>query len=171
MRLFIAIPLEEHVKAGVSAVQDAFRKRFVTGNYVPEESFHVTLAFIGEYADIERVLEALEQVRFRPFSLKMNKIGCFGDLWWTGFEKNQALENLAEKVRHALSEAGIPFDGKRFRAHVTFLRNPHYAVGAPPENVSVGTAEMTVDRFSLMSSVRRKNGMVYTEIGEIEAEA
>ena len=39
-------------------------------------------------------------------------------------ERLEELEKLAKKVRRALSEAGIPFDRKKFKAHTTILRKP-----------------------------------------------
>ena len=108
MRLFIAIQLSDEMKHLVLDVEDTIRYMRVRGNYSPSENLHVTLAFIGEYNDPDAVLEVMEKVRFTPFSITMDRIGCFGDLWWTGFQENPELDTLAKNLRHALADAGIP---------------------------------------------------------------
>ncbi len=168
MRLFVAVRLNNEVKRSIADAQDGFRRQRVRGNYIPAENMHITLAFIGEYQSPDRVFEALETVSFNPFAVKMDKVGCFGDLWWTGFEESRELDGLAGRVRRALADCGIPYDGKKFLPHVTILRNAFY----PREGISHINAEpvtVPVDGFSLMRSDRGKNGMIYTELGYIPA--
>ena len=169
MRLFIAIPLSNEMKRRVAEVQDMFRSHSVRGNYTPAENLHITLAFIGEYHDPDEVMDALSRVSFQPFSLSMDHIGCFGELWWTGFENSDELEVLAGKVRRVLAEAGIPFDRKKFKAHVTILRKPVY-MGKRMGAVEFEPARMRVEKISLMRSDRGKHGMIYTELGTMMAE-
>ncbi len=169
MRLFIAIQLNKKLRKHVREVQDAFRRQGVRGNYPPEENLHLTLAFIGEYGNPDAVLEAMETVSFEPFSITMDSIGSFGDLWWTGLSDNEELEVLVRKLRRSLAEAGIPFDRKRFKAHVTFLRRPTYGKGGIP-HISAVPVSMEVACISLMRSERGRNGMIYTELGSVAAE-
>ncbi len=100
MRLFIAIQLSEEMKASIRDVQEQFKEQGVKGNYTPAENMHMTLAFIGEYNDPDRVLEALEAVEFEPFTITMNHVGNFDDLWWTGITESNELSNLVKKIRH-----------------------------------------------------------------------
>ena len=170
MRLFIAIKLSGRMKKQVREVQESFRRQGVRGNYTAEENLHITLAFIGEYGDPDGVLEAMENADFQPFSIIMDRVGCFDDLWWTGFADSEELNSLAGKVRRVLADAGGPYDRKKFKAHTTFLRKAEYGrhgqtIQADPEPVS-----MSVDRISLMRSSRGKNGMIYTEIGSVPAQ-
>ena len=122
MRLFIAIRLSEEMKEALVDAQNAMYDRGVRGSFSPEENLHLTLAFIGEYPEAEPVLDALSDLRFRPFALTLDGVGCFGDLWWAGVGESAALKAVARRVRRALAEAGIPFDRKRFAPHVTLLR-------------------------------------------------
>lgn len=171
MRLFIAIQLSDEMKRMVMDVQDTFRYMKVRGNYSPSENLHVTLAFIGEYSNPDAVLEAMERVKFSAFNITMDRVGCFGDLWWTGLEESQELETLAKNLHHALADAGIPYDKKKFKPHVTFLRKPDYSGGQRISHLSVEPKTMTVTSFSLMQSTRGKNGMIYTELGSVAAES
>ena len=74
----------------------------------------------------------------------------------------------AEHIRRALAEADIPFDRKRFSPHSTVLRKAVCQRGIP--SLAVPEEGMRVTRISLMRSDRGKSGMVYTEIGAVEAE-
>lgn len=165
VRLFIAIQLNRRIKDAVTDVQDAFRMLRVGGNYTPRENLHLTLAFIGEYSDPERVLEVMQSVRFRPFAVTLDKVGCFDGIWWAGLAENPELDGLVRKLRHALADAGIPFDRKRFRAHITFLRKPYGTEGKSIPQGSAEPAGMEVRQISLMRSDRGKGGMVYTALG------
>ena len=169
MRLFIAIQLSEQIKDSIRDVQDEFREQGVKGNYTSYENMHLTLAFIGEYNDPDRVLEVMEKVVFSPFDMKMNMVGNFTDLWWAGVSEYKEVTELVKSLRHQLADAGIPFDKKRFMPHITFLRKPVYTE-SKELRTNIITAGMTVDRISLMRSTRGKNGMIYTEIGSVLAQ-
>ena len=165
MRLFIAIRLSKAMKEALLDLQRALHARGVRGNFTPEENLHLTLAFIGEYPEAEAVSDALAGVSFTPFTLHLAGMGCFGDLWWAGMDRSEALGALARRVRHALAEAGIPCDRKRFSPHITLLRK---ARGAVPV-LAPEPAEMRVEAVSLMRSDRGKRGMLYTELARIPA--
>ena len=167
MRLFIAIRLDDNMIGALTAVQDALRARRVGGNYTKRENLHLTLAFIGEYGDPARVLETMRGVPFSPFSLRLEGFGSCGDLYWCGLARQDGLDACVRRLRRALAEAGIPFDRKRFSPHVTLLRKA--SVDRMP-GVTVPEAAMTARAVSLMRSERGKSGMVYTELGRIEAE-
>ena len=170
MRLFIAIPLNEEIRSALTGVQETLIRRGVRGNYTSAENLHLTLAFIGEYPDPDAVLDALETVSFAPFSLKTDGFGSFGDLWWIGLSKSEPLETAVRRVRHALSDAGIPFDRKRFSPHITVIRKASYGGKDKYPAVEIPAAEMTVNRISLMRSDRGKHGMIYSELGCISSD-
>ena len=165
MRLFIAIQLNEEIRSALTDVQQHLTRRGVRGNYTSAENLHLTLAFIGEYPDPDAVLDAMDTVSFTPFSLKTDGFGSFGDLWWIGLSKSEALETAVRRVRHALSDAGIPFDRKRFSPHITVIRKASYGGKDKYPAVEIPAAGMTVNRISLMRSDRGKHGMIYTELG------
>ena len=170
MRLFIAIPLEAEAARLVTNVQQTFRQQQVRGNYTPTENLHLTLAFIGAYSDPDAVLAAMEQVRSAPFSVTIDHVGCFDDLWWAGLAESKALEDLARNLRHALADANIPFDKKRFRPHITFLRRAEQNGSGIQVPKPLKPAKMAVNGMSLMLSTQGKNSMIYTELGYIAAD-
>jgi len=168
MRLFIALPLSAGMKREIGELQAGMRAQGVRGRWTPSDMLHVTLAFIGEQEDPGPALKALRSVRFDGFSIRLDRIGHFGDLWWAGFSASPELERLAGSVRRALKEAGIPFDEKPFRAHVTLLRRGSFPPGYAPPHVA-GDAKTEAESVFLMRSDRGEKGMVYTRIGGISA--
>lgn len=165
MRLFIAIRLDDGVKDALTAVQETLRANRVGGNYTKIENLHLTLAFIGEYGDPDRVLEVVRSVPFEPLPIRLQGFGSFGDLYWCGLARSDELTAYVRRLRRALAEADIPFDRKRFSPHITLLRK---ASTDRMPGVAVPEASMTARRVSLMRSERGKNGMIYTELGNNE---
>ena len=166
MRLFIAIKLSDAMKDSLIRLENILYDRGVRGNYTSEENLHLTLVFIGEYPDCEPVLDALSSVAFSPFELRLEGMGRFGDLWWAGMRDSAPLTAIVRRVRRALAENDIPFDRKRFSPHITLIRKAAGEMpGTSPEPVS-----MQVDTISLMRSERGRNGMIYTELGTLEAD-
>ena len=166
MRLFIAIKLSDAMKDSLIRLENTLYDRGVRGNYTSEENLHLTLAFIGEYPDCEPVLDALSSVVFSPFELRLEGMGRFGDLWWAGMRDSAPLTAIVRRIRRALAENDIPFDRKRFSPHITLIRK---AAGEMP-GTSPETVSMQVDTISLMRSERGRNGMIYTELGTLEAD-
>ena len=190
MRLFIAFQLSEDMKRALVSVRNALKKGGARGTFTKTENLHLTLAFIGEYPDPDRVLDAMETVPFRPVPLCLDGLGSFGDLYWCGLGDGAAgrrrlpeggsavggggtadggeLAACAARLRRALAQENIPFDRKRFTPHITLLRRGEFARGVP--GIAVPEASMEADAMSLMRSDRGRNGMIYTELGRVPAE-
>ena len=163
MRLFIAIRLSDAMRDAALAVQRELRYQGVRGNYSAEANLHLTLAFIGEYPDAAPVLEAIRESSLKPFELQLEGLRLVGETWCLGLKQCPPLMAYAGRLRRILSEAGIPFDPKRFTPHITLLRRAEWdRPGMPP--VDVPPASMLVERASLMRSDRGRSGVVYTEI-------
>ena len=166
MRLFIAIRLSEIMKHALISVQNEWFDCGVRGNYTKEENLHLTLAFIGEVPNADAVRDAMEKVQFTPFEIRLNGMGCYGDLWWAGMEESAPLSAVVRRLRRVLAESNVSFDRKRFSPHITLIRK----ASGEMHGASVPAVSMTVDAISLMRSDRGKNGMIYTEIARCEAD-
>lgn len=163
MRLFIALNLNDNIKTGLTKIQSAMQRQGVRGNYTKRENLHLTLAFIGEYKNPEYVLDVMHSVPLQAFTIELEGIGNFGDLYWTGIHQNDVLEAYGKRLRRALAERGVPFDRKKFSPHITLIRQAQMKNGLP--HITVPDMQMEVQHISLMRSDRTKNGMIYTEIG------
>ncbi len=167
MRLFIAVNFNDDIKGALASIQEQLKKSNVHGRYTAYENLHLTLAFIGEYGDPNAVLDALAGVKFKPFNLRLDGMGSFGSVWWAGIDADDELKRCASQVRHALAQAGIGFDKKRFSPHITLVREPGVQV---IPSVEIPNVQMTVREISLMLSERGKRSMIYTELGTVLAE-
>lgn len=165
MRLFLAINFDDDIKNALMQMQESMRRQGFRGNYTRTENLHLTLAFIGEYGDPDAVSEPLASVPLEPFHLALQGYGNFGNLYWAGLEDSESLSVYVKRLRRALAENGIPFDRKIFSPHITLLRQA--SAGIP--RLRVPSVAMEVRQVSLMRSERGKNGMIYTEIGCVEA--
>jgi len=92
------------------------------------ETWHVTLAFLGEVADerAPRAAEALERAAVGPpVTLRLAGGGRFGrgqfTVLWVGVE-GDGLDGLARRVRHELRKSKISYDDRPFRPHLTVAR-------------------------------------------------
>jgi len=165
MRLFIAILFDDRILNSLTAYQDELKTLGVTGNYSKRDNLHITLAFIGDYEDPDKVLDIMRSVSFRPVKISLDGTGSFGDLFWVGLSDNYQLAGYVKRLRKELSANGIPFDRKRFSPHITLIRK--CSPGGSEEIIMPDppAGSMTAARVSLMRSERGENGMIYTEIG------
>ena len=167
MRLFIAVTFCENIKDSLSELQEDLYSLGVRGNFTPVENLHLTMAFIGEYSDTDAVLDAMEASSPESAVLALEGVGSFGKLWWIGLKKDESLFANSRRLRRALSDAGIPFDRKRFSPHITLVRKPVCRDESVLASITVPSAQMKVDYISLMRSDRGKSGMIYSEIGRV----
>ena len=168
MRLFIAIQFEENILDVLTDFQADLKSQGVTGNFTRRENLHITLAFIGDYGNPDEVLDAMERTEWGPMEISLDGVGSFGEIFWVGLTDNPQLARYVKRLRHELSEQGIPFDKKRFSPHITLIRKYSYRGGREIPVTDPPKGSMTAARVSLMRSERGKNGMIYTEIGSIE---
>ena len=166
MRLFIAITLTKKMKDALGRVIFDMKRSGARGNYTIPDNLHITLAFIGETNRVQDIEEALDEVDFSPFDLKLDGFGSFGNLYWVGLSDQPKLVSLVKSVRTALDSADIPYDRKKFKAHITVARKVEATY---PIKVSVPDADLEVTCFSLMKSERIDGRMKYTEIAAWDA--
>ena len=168
MRLFAAVRFSPGF---VRALADCQRSiRLIAGersgkpvNWTKPENLHMTLAFLGERGDPEPVIRALRTVSFDPFRIGCGRIRMFGDALTVGIRDGGESVRLAQAVRSALDEAGIPYDGKPPVPHATLARRFRMPL---PDGLGLVLPERgeTVTSFSLMRSEGGGESLVYTEL-------
>ena len=168
MRLFIAVEFDEAILNELAKLQSEWLTLGVRGNFTPPANLHLTLAFIGDYGMPEKILDVLDTVPFSPFSIHLDGVGNFDDLYWVGIAPNKELGTYVNRLRKALAQNGIPYDKKRFSPHITLIRRA--TLNCPLEKLlqNPPSATMEVSSVSLMSSTRGKNGMIYTKVGSVD---
>jgi 2'-5' RNA ligase len=134
MRLFVA------AYPPASACDD-LSERLVGLPVAPRATWHVTIAFLGEVADLRApsAAEALERAAVGPpVTLRLAGGGSFGrgrsTVLWAGVE-GDGLDGLARRVRHELRKTRIPYDDRPFRPHLTVARPGDEPAGAAIRSV------------------------------------
>ena len=169
MRLFVGISPTDDVRRALVKAQSFLQRHGISGAYLTPENLHLTLAFIGEYPEVDPVLDAMEQVAFTPFDITYTHLGTFrNSIVWGGIEDSAPFAALVKHLRYELAKADIPFDNSSFSPHFTLVRHADFSKGIPPMDIEPVT--MTADKITLYRSDRGKTGMIYTEIGYVEAE-
>jgi 2'-5' RNA ligase len=177
MRLFIAINAGEETREALIAVQERLRGRAAAGNFSRRENLHLTLAFLGETPEsqvppIRGIIGDPGLSAGESFRLNLRRTGRFRhggkELWWIGPAEDDPgllpLLALREQLAAALEGAGIDFDKRSFRAHITLGRDIRgipgdWTADLPPEGIP-----FELNRLSLMKSEHAGGLLVYTEI-------
>ena len=96
------------------------------GNPVPQGKIHLTLAFLGEVADVAGAQEAAAScVQVPPFSIRLDCVGSVrrARVAWAGsLEPIEPLAQLQSSLEQALRARGFALEERPFAAHVTLAR-------------------------------------------------
>ena len=119
MRTFIALEVPDVFRAEVAALARRLALA-CAGRFMAYESYHVTLAFLGDVGEAESALAvaALEAAcagaDAAPVELRPDGLGKFGRpqdaTLWLGLAPDPALLALAARVRGELAARGLAFD-------------------------------------------------------------
>jgi RNA 2',3'-cyclic 3'-phosphodiesterase len=169
MRLFIAVDLPREVKDELLAAQKLLpqAKLSFAGN------FHLTLKFLGEVSPgkSDSVRNCLRNVRFKPFSASLSRIGVFPDenymrAIWIGLEPETQLIELQKLVDDALDKE-FPKE-KGFKPHLTLARvksiDDKKCFIEKLKLVKVKAVSFPVSSFSLKRSTLSPKGAIYDDV-------
>jgi 2'-5' RNA ligase len=169
LRLFVGLDLPPALKR-----QLAFLAGGLPGaRWVPADSLHLTLRFIGETAphQADEIDHALYGVQARGFTLRVHGLGLHHrngrpTTLWAGAERAPPLAHLQSKIETALQRAGLDPERRRFAPHVTLARLdpniPEARLAAYIQAHNLFLAETAyIDHFVLFQSLRGKTHAVY----------
>jgi len=175
MRLFVGLGVPEGLAQRLSILQAGQPG----ARWVPPESMHLTLRFIGEVSrsEAEDIDEMLVGISAPGFDLHLQSVGQFGQgvktrALWAGLVPSEPLNFLQTKVESAVVRAGQPPEGRKFSPHITLA---HF--GTPHANRVQSFLEgnnlfragpWTIDHFTLFESHLGKGGSVYTPLADYE---
>ncbi len=167
MRLFVAADLNSAMKDELMYLAGQIKASSSRCNITKETNLHLTLAFIGEYDEPEKVISALEKVSFPPFELTLSSLGSFarGDekLVYAALGNDRNLFKLQKDITSALKNEGISFDKKRFTPHITIARRVTGYDG-DIKDIKCRNVTSPVNSFVLYSSDLSEKSPVYTEV-------
>ncbi len=168
MRLFVAIPLPEEVKAQLLQLQ----KPIDGLQWSDKDQLHLTLRFIGETdgATTKKIAANLRELEASPFRMQITGLGSFPQgsnprVIWAGIKENEYLTELQADIEEICREAGLEPDNRSFKPHVTLGRNknadPDKLLAFIDQYPILDIDEISVDSFNLYRSELTEKGAVY----------
>lgn len=170
MRLFIAVQLPEEVIDYLKELQNELK---IEGKLAKVKDFHLTLRFLGEVDDAEKVKELLKSVEFNSFDAKTTDIGVFPNesymkVIWVGVEPKKQIIELKDRIEKVL----YPMFGtdSRFHPHLTLARiksiNNKKQAKDKISSLKTEGKSFNVDKFCLIKNTLTPEGPVYEVLEE-----
>ena len=173
MRTFIALELPEQFMDELAGVARQLSAS-VSGRFMRRETYHVTLAFLGEIGEgeVRAALNAVDEAcsGAPPVPLRATGLGRFGRphdaTLWLGLDPVLELTGLADGVRERLRAHGVAFDEKPFRPHITLARRARIPKGVLPELSFPLPA--TATQVTVFKSILDSSGATYKPLYTVE---
>jgi 2'-5' RNA ligase len=184
MRLFLALDIAPDIRAALTAYVDTLR-RLPGVRFMPSESYHVTLKFLGEVKDLDRVQRAVANVRSPSFPISFHDVGFFPStraprVFWAGIHADDRLPALARGVEDALAQVGFAREERPYHPHLTLARSgsgsprPRHderpvagfraLVQAIEKNPAPNFGTMTASEFFIYESKLSPSGAQYSKL-------
>lgn len=183
MRVFIAIEIDDKIRAGLGRLQKELADKAGIGKsdvkWVSPENIHLTLKFLGEIKDeqVVDVCKVVEDVtgRHNSFELAVETVGCFGGksarVVWVGLgEGGESLLNLQNDLEQQLISAGWPPEEREFTGHLTLCRVRNSKAGVKLaamvehyKDFKLGI--MAAESVNVYQSQLTPRGPIYTVLG------
>lgn len=170
MRLFFALWPDDAVRAALVALAGD-RRRVCGGRAPPVHNLHMTLAFLGNVPaarlpELENIAAGIAtQSSGRSFMLTLDCIGWWRQsrLVWAGtLHCPHELEALAAALAAGLQASGFRTERRRFRPHVTLLRDAE----RKPVQTACGPVHWSARQFVLACSQPAGRGVEYRIVGQ-----
>jgi len=166
-RLFFAACPDDRTRTRLVRVQAGFNAG--SARAVAADNLHLTLAFLGQVpaAGRECYMHAAAMLEVPRIDITLDRFGYFGKrlLCWFGPSAVPAeLQTWQRLLQAAIAPCGYRVR-RRFKPHVTLFRN----AGSLATPAQVPVVKWQMDRFFLLESVPRDNGVVYLPIEEYRA--
>ena len=188
VRAFIAIELDDSLKAALEKLQRRLRAEPISGfvRWVEPASIHMTLKFLGD-VDSQRMPHVLAAVQaacagIAPFDLAVSGAGCFPNFQrptvvWAGMiGQVQTATQLAQRIEGECAKLGFDPDDRPFSPHLTLGRVKRdigpverRQVGDLIRRMDIGRVGMIhAETVYLMRSELRATGALYTSLGNVK---
>jgi RNA 2',3'-cyclic 3'-phosphodiesterase len=187
-RAFVALLLDEAMRASVGAEIDRLRPLSRVVAWVPTANLHLTLRFLGERSDeqlglVEAALVEAAAVT-APFALTLHGLGAFPGLerpriLWVGIADGALpAREVQARVETALERRGIARERQAWHPHLTIgrifdERAWRREAGLPLRQALAAAARrsfgsLAVSRIALMRSDLSPQGARYRELASAE---
>ena len=181
VRSFVAVDLDDpEIKNRITKIQEDLERTGASLKIVHPQIMHLTLRFLGEIpqATVERIIEAMGDLRFSPFDVEFSGVGVFPNIRrisviWIGITKGQEqLAGVFEQLEPKLRQIGLAPDNKGFSPHLTIARvrtglNKETLAKAIESMREVEFGKMGVKAVRLKKSTLTPRGPIYTTLHEV----
>jgi 2'-5' RNA ligase len=166
-RLFFASVPSASVRRQVHGLQTRLG---CEGRVVKPENLHVTLAFLGmqESGVIPDITSVASDLHLPSCRIVLDHLGQFGRgrvLWLGASEPPEELGVFQQDLVAALTAAGIGYDPKPWKLHLTLYRR----LRKPPPKLDSVAIEWRADGFDLVESVGSRSGVEYHSLAHWNA--
>lgn len=124
----MALDIDDAIRRRIAEYVNGLKRLVPDVKWVPAESLHVTLKFIGEFPEdkLAELRQQLATVGGQSFNLAFRSAGFFQPrsprVFWVGIEAGQELAALAHAVDQATAKLGVPKEERDFTPHLTLAR-------------------------------------------------
>jgi 2'-5' RNA ligase len=131
IRSFIAFDMEnEQVLSRLAAAQKLLAETGADLKLVAPRNIHVTIRFLGDISPgmVDKVYEAMKNVKFTPFSIQLRGLGVFPNLnyprvVWAGMTDGvEQLRSIFTQLEPKIRALGFASDAYGFSPHLTIAR-------------------------------------------------
>jgi len=164
-RLFFALWPDDAVRLELARYRLDLA-RACEGRAVSSDTLHLTLVFIGDVPEtrVAALAACANRVTARGFDLVVDTAGCFkiAHVGWLGCSQPPAaLFDLQLALRSEVAQAGFGLDPRKFKPHVTGVRN----IGFPVKRQKLPGINWLVKSFKLIESAQSESGTAYKVLG------
>lgn len=174
MRVFVAIDIPDKASAEIKVLQSPL----AIGRQVATANLHLTLSFLGEQSEhaVGDAHDALSTIGRAAFDVRLVGVGSFGthspNLIYADVEKSEDLSDLEREIVRSLRYAGLEFQKRRFRPHVTIARLPKFMSASDMDrvrdflagNAAFRGSSFKVKSFELYQSILRPQGAYHERL-------
>jgi 2'-5' RNA ligase len=179
VRLFVAVGLEDTLKAKVGEIQKKLMLEDAGVKWIELKNLHFTLKFIGEVDEsrVDGIVKAIDKslVDAKPCRLSIENIGVFPNenspkvIWLGVGEGKDEICCLADK----LAKIGFTTEKRKFSPHLTLgrvksARNKEKLLDAIKSMQGVIVGVMDVREVLLMQSRLTPKGAIYSRVNKFE---
>lgn len=177
LRAFLAIDVDEDLKAKMYKIVKQFKQIDANIKYVELENLHLTLKFFGDIdtEGIDLLSSKIEQVvsNFDAFTIKIKGCGAFPNanrikVIWLGLDDDETIRQLHDELDKQFVKLGFDKD-RKFSSHLTIGRmksakGKDKVKSTIEEFKDVEIGEMSVDKIILKKSTLTPSGPIYEDL-------
>lgn len=170
MKIFVSVSLPTEIKNELYGVQKSISPALAKIKWVPKKNLHLTLKFIGEVENIDKIHEKLSKIKFKSFNVKLDEFEMHP---WGKHTKAGYAARLGVNIKpfDDIIKLQQEVDAELFSGYQKF--SPHITLGRLKmikkkkefldfvKEIKIKPVEFKINSFKLMQSKLSKDGSKY----------